>query len=191
MAVRAAVFVVSQVGSVSPASPMLEARADLVGGRGDDVTASAELYDPKTGRFTETGSLHTARYKHAAGLLPDGRVLIVGGSDDRDWHGALRSAEIYDPHTERFTATSSLNDSRFKLPKEAVELASGQMVISGGSQEVEVYDPKSGKFLVASGRMNDAWHYMSETGLRDGRVLIAGGYPDSDRATAQTWIYRP
>jgi hypothetical protein len=168
-----------------------DGRVLIVGGRGDDVTASAELYDPRTRRFTETGSLLTARYKHAAGLLPDGRVLIVGGSDDRDWRGAFRNAEIYDPHTGRFTATSSLNDSRFKLPEEAVQLASGQMVVSGGSKEVEIYDPKSGKFLVASGRMNDAWHYMSETGLRDGRVLIAGGYPDSDRATAQTWIYRP
>jgi len=39
--------------------------------------------------------------------------------------------------------------------------------------------------------MNDKWHYMTETKLRDGSVLLAGGYADNDRGTAQTWIYRP
>jgi len=168
-----------------------DGRVLIAGGRGEDVTSSAELYDPKAGRFIETGSLLTARYKHAAGLLPDGEVLIFGGSDERDWHGAMSKAEIYDPHTGKFRPTSPLNESRFKLPGEAAQLASGQILVSGGSKKVEVYDPKNGKFLVASGEMNDAWHFMSETRLRDGTVLLAGGYPDNDHCTAQAWIYRP
>jgi hypothetical protein len=56
---------------------------------------------------------------------------------------------------------------------------------------VEVYDPETGKFFVASGQMNDARHFMSETKLEDGSVLLAGGYPNNDQATAETWIYRP
>jgi hypothetical protein len=32
---------------------------------------------------------------------------------------------------------------------------------------------------------------MTETRLNDGRVLLAGGYPNNDQATSQTWIYRP
>jgi hypothetical protein len=56
---------------------------------------------------------------------------------------------------------------------------------------VEVFDPASGKFLVVAGQMNDSRHFMSETRLRDGSVLLAGGYPNNDQATAQTWIYRP
>jgi hypothetical protein len=63
--------------------------------------------------------------------------------------------------------------------------------MAGGSREVEVYDPASGKFLVASGYMNDKQHYMTETRLHDGSVLLAGGYPNNDFATAQAWIYRP
>jgi hypothetical protein len=39
-------------------------RVLIAGGKGDSLTASAELYDPRTGSFTETGSLITARYKH-------------------------------------------------------------------------------------------------------------------------------
>jgi Kelch motif/Galactose oxidase, central domain len=163
----------------------------IAGGYGDNVVSSAELYDPESGTFTETGGLATARTKHTAGLLPDGRVLIAGGSDSRGWNGNLSSAEIYDPRTAKFTAASSLNDPRFKLPDEAVQLQSGQLLMAGGSREVEVYDPATGMFLVVAGAMNDNWHYMTETRLHDGTVLLAGGYPNNDRATAQAWIYRP
>lgn len=168
-----------------------DGRVLIVGGYSGSVSASAEVYDPKSGTFTETGSLGTARCKHTAGLLADGRVLIAGGSDERGWNGNLSSAEIYDPHTARFTATGSLNNSRFKLPDEAVRLGSGRILIAGGSKELEVFDPATGTFLVAVGQMNDARHYMSETMLKDGRVLLAGGYPNNDQATAEAWIYHP
>lgn len=172
-------------------TPLSDGRVLIAGGRGERLNASAEIYDPKTRQFTETGSLLTARYKHTAALLADGRVLIAGGSDERDWHGQLSSAEIYDPRLGKFTATASLNDGRFKLPDEAVRLDSGKILIAGGSKQVEVFDPASGKFLVAAGEMRDVRHFMSETKLRDGRVLLAGGYPDNDQATAQVWIYQP
>lgn len=171
------------------ATLLKDGRVLIAGGRGETVTASAELYDPATKQFTVTGSMLTARYKHSAGLLPDGRVLIAGGSDDRDWQGKMNSAEIYDPHTQKFSATSNLNDSRFKLPEETAQLASGRLLIAGGSKEVEVYDPASGKFLIAAGQMNDARHFMTETKLRDGSVLLAGGYPHNDQGTTETWIY--
>ncbi len=173
------------------ATLLRDGRVLIAGGRGDAVTATAELYDPKTRQFVPTGSMLVARYKQTAGLLPDGRVLIAGGSDERDWNGALSGAEIYDPHAGRFTATASLNDSRFKLPDEAVPIGSGQLLVAGGSKRVEVYDSRTGKFLVASGQLGDAWHFMSETQLKDGSVLLAGGYPNNDQATGQTWIYRP
>jgi Kelch motif protein/galactose oxidase-like protein len=168
-----------------------DGRVLIAGGYSDGVEAGAELYDPKSGTFTTTGSLRVARCKHTAGILPDGRVLIAGGSDSRGWNGNLNSAEIYDPRTGKFTAASPMNDSRFKLPDEAVQLSSGKLLIAGGSKDVEVFDPASGKFLVAVGQMNDARHYMSETRLKDGSVLLAGGYPNSDQATAQAWIYKP
>jgi hypothetical protein len=163
----------------------------IVGGRGERVNAIAEIYDPKTQGFTETGRLITARYKHIAGLLPDGRVLVAGGSDERDWSGNLSSAEIYNPKTGMFTAAPSLSTARFKLPGEAVVLKSGALLIAGGAKGVDVFDPTAGTFRPAQGEISEAWHFMTETELQDGRVLLAGGYPNNDRATAQTWIYRP
>jgi hypothetical protein len=173
------------------ATLLKDGRVLIAGGYAGSVVSGAELYDPKKGAFTKTGALGTARCKHTAGLLPDGRVLIAGGSGSRGWNGNLNSAEIYDPQTGKFAAASAMNDSRFKLPDEAVQLASGRLLIAGGSKAVEVFDPASGKFLVVPGEMNDKWHYLSETKLRDGSVLLAGGYPNSDQATAQAWIYRP
>ncbi len=129
-------------------------RVLIAGGRGEAVNASAEIYDPKTKAFALTGSMQVARYKHTAGSLPDGRVLIAGGSDERDWNGALKSAEIYDPHSGKFTTAASLNDSRFKLPDEAAQVGSGDLLIAGGSKEVEVFDPHTGKFRVASGQLS-------------------------------------
>ena len=123
--------------------------------------------------------------------MPDGRVLIAGGSDDRDWNGNLNSAEIYDPKTGKFPAALPLNEKRFKLPEEAVLLESGDLLVAGGSKEAEIFDPAQGKFLVVTGSMDDARHFMTETRLKDGSVLMAGGYPNNDQATAQAWIYRP
>ena len=172
------------------ASLLRDGRVLIVGGRGDRVNAIAELYDPKTESFNDTGSLATPRYKHTAGLLPDGRVLVAGGSDERDWSGNLSSAEIYDPKTGRFGSASPLINSRFKLPEEAVALESGQLLIAGGNKAVEVFDPATGKFVVSAGEISGPWHFMTETRLADGRVLLAGGYANDDRATAQTWIYK-
>jgi len=177
---------------VSHTSTLLQdERVLVVGGRGERVNEVAEIFDPKTQRFTQTGSLITPRYKHTAGLLPDGRVLVAGGSDERDWSGNLSSAEIFDPKTWKFTLAESLSTARFKLPEDAAALGSGKLLIAGGAKDVDIFDPLTGKFASAEGRISDSWHFMTETRLKDGTVLLAGGYANNDRATAQTWIYKP
>jgi hypothetical protein len=168
-----------------------DGRVLLAGGRGTTVTAGAEIYDPRTKQFVVTGGLNFARYKHTAALLPDGRVLVAGGSDARDWNGTTNSAEVYDPWTQKFTTTSPLAEARFKLPDEAAVLSSGLILVAGGGKHAELYDGKTGKFSLAGGEIDDARHYMSETRLSDGRVLLAGGYANNDQATAQTWMYVP
>jgi hypothetical protein len=73
----------------------------------DTTVASADLYNPKTGKFTATGSMTTARAYQTATLLSDGRVLVAGGSVVPGVGSGmlLASAELYNPKTGTFGPT--------------------------------------------------------------------------------------
>jgi hypothetical protein len=174
-----------------PATRLRDGRVLVAGGENDTrMFGDAELYDPATRKWTRTGSLQIARDKHASALLADGRVLLVGGSDRRGWNGQMTSTEIYDPTSGVFTAGPNLGSARFKLHASVAALPSGGIVVAGGSTDVESYDPLTNRFAVASGELDAPRFFSSATTLRDGRVLIVGGYTKGDIAsTNKAWVY--
>jgi Kelch motif len=63
------------------------------------IIDSAEVFDPRTGAFSATGTMTSPRVGDHPTLLSDGRVMFTGGSSKS---GTLRSTEIYDPRTGTF-----------------------------------------------------------------------------------------
>jgi hypothetical protein len=141
--------------------------------------ASAELYDPSTGTFTLTGSLHTARDGQSATVLKDGNVLLAAGQNDNTQnYGYLSSAELYNSATGKFSVTGSLNTPRFLHT--AHLLASGQVLIVAGNHfgsiaSAELYDPTSRTFSNTSS-LNTPRQGHASALLTNGQVLAAGGY---------------
>lgn len=155
------------------------------------IYTSAEIYNPARGTFKATGNLTVKRHKHDAVKLADGRVLIIGGSDERDGNGAYRNAEVFNPANGSFTAVkNNMNSARYKLQGTAILLQSGKVLIAGGANRAEVFDPKTDSFSFADGEMGTNRLFATATLLKDGQVLITGGYTDGNIVSANAWIYR-
>lgn len=154
------------------------------------IFSSAEIYHPVVGRFVAAGDMTRVRHKHEAVLLADGRVLILGGSDERDGDGAYASAEIYDPVRGNFTATGNMNSSRYKLQGTAVLLSNGKVLVAGGANRAEVFDPSRNTFSYAAGNMETPRLFATATRLRNGQVLIVGGYHGNSILSSNAWVYR-
>jgi len=156
-----------------------------------NVLSSAEIYDPGTRSFAPAGPLTTARYKHAGLALSDGRILVFGGSDARDDVGRYASTEIFDPQENGFFPGALMSEARYKLQDAVAALSGGEVLVAGGGDLAEVYDPKSGVFREVEGSLGDGRLFMTATALRNGAVLLAGGYGYHSNLTAQAWIYLP
>lgn len=145
--------------------------------------------NPSVGTFRPTGSIAGAYFQHTATLLPNGKVLVVGG--------ATTTAELYDPETETFSITGSMAIARqyhtaTLLPNGKVLVAGGLSSSSLNNVTAELYDPVTETFNT-TGSMRTAHWTHTATLLSNGKVLVAGGlnssYAPTVSATAE--LYDP
>jgi hypothetical protein len=170
--------------------------------------ASAEIYDPKSDRFTRTPDvMNASRFGQDALWVPAlKKVLIAGGKEHdantgREWK-SLDEAELFDPDTGQFTALPAM---RYPRDRPTLSLLpDGRVLIAGGKddesttkpREAEIFDPaRVGKsespFLPAASLQQDRFAHQAVT-LKDGRILLLGGWSDTLHGTTATGeIYDP
>ncbi len=136
---------------------------------------------------------------HTATILPNGTVLVAGGSSSNSGSDILATAELYDPATGTFSSTGSMGTTR--IYHTATLLPNGKVLVAGGHGAVggsdiyrataELYDPATGTFS-PTGSMGTARYHHTATLLPNGKVLVASGYDGVSgvfRATAE--LYDP
>jgi hypothetical protein len=155
-----------------------------------DSGPEADLYDPESDTFTPTARpLNIARGDVSSAPLPEGKVLISGGSDRAGL--PLTSGEVYDPEQDGFAVTGGLNSSR--IDHTATRLQSGEVLLTGGVSDAselerhalasaEVLDPSDERFTPTATPMAVERVDHTATLLDDGKVLIAGGSFEDSRA---------
>lgn len=168
------------------ATRLLDGRVLLTGGWFEgspginNVHASAEVFNPATNAFTAVGSMAKQRADHAALLLPDGRVLVTGGSrpNGPGFLEDLDDAEVFDPLTNTFSTLPNLM-SHTRATHGMVPGPLGTFVLGGGSD----VDFGHGRFNTTTMLFEDLGPAASDrarfgagvASFGSGGVVIAGG----------------
>jgi hypothetical protein len=179
-------------------------------------TNTAELYDPATNTWAQTGNMNKPRHTTSAATLQNGKVLVPGGfSSLADPHDTDNTADLYDPATGTWSLTGNLNVRRAR--QGAMLLRDGSVLVGPGSRATicgppvcenggppfsavivdtsELFRPATlswqytvGKPLVP-GRFN-----FQQAVLPNGKALMAGGFggpAGSEAAQRSSEVYDP
>lgn len=155
----------------------------LAGGRGaQGVLAEAWLVSP-SGVPSTAASMRTARERHAAALLADGRLLVVGGSDALG--AAISSAELYEPSSNRWRTVRSPQVARAGATLTALPDGS-VLLVGGGSARCERYEPRTDVWSEAAPLPSARQGHQSVVEPRGTVLVTGGGTVDVARFTPST-----
>jgi hypothetical protein len=180
------------------ATPLPSGEVLVTGGLGVNGNytslSSAELYDPKKGKWIVTGSMSVGRTGFSATLLSNGQVLVAGGSDYQI--RCYATAELYNPATGQWTLTGSMSQPR--CLHGATLLPDGSVLVSGGVNSLydfsrptvsgaQIYNPNTGTWT-ATGSLNVSRASAATLLLQNGQVLAAGGYNNTGNNNPNTYL---
>ncbi len=120
------------------------------------------------------GSMTQGRYGHTATLLPDGRVLVLGGEGIFEREGW---AELFDPESNVWSVLDGPFETRWSHA--VALLRDGRVLIVGGmagdlpAATAELFDPREGSWSPAAS-MESARLFHTATVLPNGQVLVVG-----------------
>ncbi|HET6861901.1 MAG TPA: galactose oxidase-like domain-containing protein [Pyrinomonadaceae bacterium] len=110
----------------------------LVVGGGDPPTATAEVIDLNAANpsWQDVAPMGNPRRQMNATLLPDGMVLVTGGTSSGGWNdatNAVRAAELWNPSTNTWTQLASMQNRRL-YHTTAILLPDGRVICAGGGR---------------------------------------------------------
>jgi hypothetical protein len=183
-----------------------DGRVLVAGGmdEGFNPLRTSEMFDPETNRWTEAGKMTESRTEHSAALLKDGRVIVTGGMNEK--LQIIGTTEIFDPETGKWSEYTSMRTVRrghftLSLPDGRVAVVGGVGQTLGGLGilanisavgallSTEVYDPETDTWSQASD-MREGHSGGLAVVLKDGRVLVAGGYNQAE-GLASSEVFDP
>ena len=128
--------------------------------------------------WSTSGQMVQARTGATAVSLPDGRILITGGTDSNGVPQA--STEIFDPSTGQFSQATPMNVPR--ASHAAIALTTGDVLVTGGlttggahSDTAEIFNAQSGSWTLLEGSLGTGLAKHAMAALSDGNVVIVGG----------------
>ncbi|MFK5954915.1 MAG: kelch repeat-containing protein [Planctomycetota bacterium] len=160
------------------------------------VLRTCEIYDPVAGTWTTTPNMAKFRAGSTSFVMPDGRVLVAGGTEGNNAHElhdvadllgtALKTTEIYNPTTNTWSSGPIM--SEFKAGAMSVVLADGRWLVSGGithtslfglpipdfSNNQQIYNPTTNSWS-NTGNLKAKRALGGMTLMDNGQVFIAGG----------------
>lgn len=156
--------------------------------------SSTEIYNVASNTFTVGPTMSDARAAAHATLLPNGKVLIAGGTDAAN---VVNSTELYDPSSGSFSPGPNMSNPRKNHTQ--VLLANGKVLIADGyvdntgkftSASTDLYDPAT-NLITPGPAMNNSRGLASAALLPNGEVIVAGGVGTSIGIQNTTDLYTP
>lgn len=158
------------------------------------ATNLCEWYNPGVGEWQYVGSMTYARMNHSAVLLPDGRVLVVGGTGFNPTQSLmplrLTSCEIYDPQTKKWGPAGDMSVAR-ELPSVWYDSVHNRVYAANGAdyeETVDVLDVATMKWSVSYAGMLGTSLFgqfgATTTVLDDGATALLVGGTNLDTGTA-------
>jgi hypothetical protein len=185
------------IARASHTATLLNSGKVLVAGWGN---ATAELFDPSNETFTQTGSMQMARVSHTATLLKSGKVLVTGGIQGIPPNTTvLAEAELYDPGSGSFSATSNYMANRRQWHTATLlNDKDGTVLVTGGLADdaanavntADLFNPITGTFTATKGPMETPRAFQTAILLNDGTVLVTGGF-DGVASLATAEVFDP
>ena len=181
------------------ATLLRDGRVLVVGGRDlwrsvDERVENSEIYDPIANRWcsAQINARSGARQSHSATLLPDGRVLVAGGTQA---HVAVSYADLYDPARDSWTGVPNMSEAR--CGQAGVSLPSGAVLVIGSncgwpdqSASNEVFEPWANRWVPADS-LSVPRGMIQAVVLPDGSIIALGGMAPPGAPSAIAEMIRP